>query len=238
MTDRLRQRGFTLIELLVAVALISIILSMAYGSYVTTTKSAEVCKSRIVLSEQGRRTLEHIARHIRCSYAGAVSDDDENVRNGTNQKVTEIKQSIDYFNGNARSQDGEILNLVTTCGLSEDKAAKEGLFEVCYRFNRRTRQIAISVMRFVGETQKARKRDWQVISDDVESVDLEFFDGEDWLRQWDFADKKELPRAVRIEIRGCNENLQRYDYRTVAYVSCRDSREVTQTETTAAAGKR
>ena len=219
MNDRLRQRGFTLIELLVAVTLISIILSMAYGSYVTTTKSAEACKSRIALSEQGRRTLEHIARHIRCSYAGAVSDDDENARNGTDQKVTEIKQSIDYFNGNARSQNGEILNLVTTCGLSEVGAAKEGLFEVCYRFNRRTRQLAISVMRFSGETQKARKKDWQVISDDVESVDLEFFDGEEWLHRWDFTDKKELPRAVRIEISGRNENLQRYDYRTVAYIN-------------------
>ena len=238
MNDRLRQHGFTLIELLVAVALISIILSMAYGSYVTTTKSAEACKSRIALSEKGRRTLEHIARHIRCSYAGAVSDDDENVRNGTDQKVTEIKQSINYFNGNARSQNGEILNLVTTCGLSADKAAQEGLFEVCYRFNRRTRQIAISVMRFVGETQKARKKDWQVISDDVESVDLEFFDGEDWSRRWDFTDKKKLPQAVRIGITGCNEKFQRYEYSTVAYISCRDNREVTQIEISVSADKR
>ncbi|UCF13986.1 MAG: prepilin-type N-terminal cleavage/methylation domain-containing protein [Phycisphaerales bacterium] len=219
MNNRMRQHGFTLVELLVAVALIATILSMAYGSYVTTMKSAEACKSRIVLSEQGRKTLERIARHVRCSYAGAVCDDNDDTGSSNDQQETKTEQRVNYFNGDARSPNGEILHLVTTCGLSEDREFEHGLFEVSYRFNRRTRQLATSEVRFVGKVQKTRKRDWKVISDKVESVDLEFFDGKSWLRRWDFTDKKGLPRAVRIEITGRNENLQRYDYSTVAYIN-------------------
>jgi prepilin-type N-terminal cleavage/methylation domain-containing protein len=219
MNDRLRQHGFTLIELLVAVALISIILSMAYGSYVTTTKSAEACKSRIALSDKGRKALEQISRHIRGSYAGAACDNDVNARNIAGSEQSQIEQSINYFKGDAGGLNGEILHLVTTCGLSEAKAAEDGLYEISYRFNRRTSQLAASAARFVGTAQKARKEDWQIVWDEVESVDLEFFDGENWLRRWDFTKKKKLPRAVRIEITGCNDSRQRYDYGTVAYIN-------------------
>jgi len=238
MNGRLRQHGFTLIEILVAVALIGIILSISYGSYVTTTKSAESCKSRIAISEKGRRALEHISRHIRCSYAGAVSKNEGNARSATGKEETQLERSVNYFKGDAGSRNGEILQLVTTCGLSENKETGKGLYEVAYKFNRRTRQIASIAARFVGTPQKARSKNWQVISDEVESVDLEFFDGEDWLRKWDFTKKKKLPRAVRIEIAGLNEDLKRYEYSTIAYISCSEGPEVTRTETSVSAGKR
>ncbi len=238
MNGRLRQHGFTLIELFVAVALIGIILSISYGSYVTTTKSAESCKSRIAISEKGRRTLGHISRHIRCSYAGAVSDNEENAGSITDKEEPRIEQSINYFKGYGGSRNGEILQLVTACGLSEAKAANEGLYDVAYRFNRRTGQLAASAARFVGKTENSRTRQWQVISDEVESVDLGFFDGEDWLSRWDFTKKKKLPRAVRIEITGRNEDLKQYEYSTIAYISCSENREVTRTETSVSAGKR
>jgi len=230
MNNRLQRHGFTLVELLVAVALIAIVLAMAYGSYFAISRSARACSSRIALSEQGRETLEQMARHVRCSYAGSVCDNTE-VEAGSDQTETEPGDSVSYFNSNPDAPDGEVLHLVTMSGSSAEKGATDGLFEVVYRFDKRTRELALSLARFVHASGEAETRDWRLIADEIESIDLAFFDGEQWLGRWDFKDKKELPRAVRIEISGENESLQRYDYSTVAYVSCRDYRAVTRTET-------
>ena len=231
MNNRLRQHGFTLVELLVAIALIAMVLSMAYGSYIATTRSAQACKSRIALAEKGRKTLEQIARHIRCSYVGSVSDVTENEKTGSVQTEVGPETTVSYFSGDARALNGEILCLVTTSGLAEEKGATDGLFEVVYKFDKRTSELALSLARFVGVAREAEKRNWRVIADQIESIDLAFFDGEKWLKRWDFEDKNGLPRAVRIEIGGENESFQRYDYSTVAYVSCRDYRPVTRIET-------
>jgi len=231
MNNRLQQRGFTLVELLVAVALIATVLAMAYGSYFAISRSARACSSRIALSEQGREALEQIARHVRCSYAGSVCDNTEDVEAGSDPTETEPGVSVSCFNGDPDAPDGEVLHLVTTSGLSAEKGATDGLFEVVYRFDKRTSELALSLVRFVAASREAERRDWRVIAGEIESIDLAFFDGEQWLGRWDFKDKKELPRAVRIGISGENESLQRYDYSTVAYVSCRDHRAVTRTET-------
>jgi type II secretion system protein J len=231
MSTRTQHRGFTLIELLVAVALISTVLSITYGSYVVTTKSARACKSRIALSEQGRTALEQIARHVRCSFAGSDSGRTEDSQARSDQPEAVPETTISYFDGNAHAPNGEILSFVSTNGLREEEGTKDGLFQVVYRFDRRRRELALSLARFVGTAERTGKRDWRVIADQVKSVDLAFFDGEKWLDRWEFEDKKVLPRAVRIELGGENESLQRYDYSTVAYVSCRDYQSEERTQT-------
>lgn len=230
MNSRLRQRGFTLVELLVAVTLIATVLSMVYGSYIAATRSAQACKSRITLSEQGRKTLEQMSRHVRCSYSGSNYDRDRNVPAGSTEVEIEPGNGVSYFSGDAHAPNGEILHLVTTSGSPEDDGAKDGLFEIVYRLDRRKRELALSLSRFAGEPGGARRRDWQVIAEGVKSVDLAFFDGEKWLPRWEFKDRKGLPRAVRIEITGENKSLQRCQYGTVAYVACQNYRTVTKTE--------
>ncbi|MHC4116302.1 MAG: type II secretion system protein GspJ [Planctomycetota bacterium] len=231
MTGRLRQQGFTLVELLVAVMLIATVLSLVYGSYIATTRSAQTCKSRIALARKGRKAIEQIARHVRCSYVGSVPDVAEHARTGASQPEVGSEIAVSYFSGDARAGDGEILRLVTTSGFTEDKGAANGLFEVVYKFDERTGELALSPARFVGALRETKKRDWRVVADQIESVDLAFFNGEKWLKRWNFEDEKGLPRAVRIEIGGENERFQRYEYGTVAYVSCRDYRPAVQTKT-------
>lgn len=232
MNSRPRQHGFTLIELLVAIVLIATVLSMAYGSYIATTRSAQACKSRITLSEQGRSTLEQMSRHVRCSYSGSDYDRDRNVpAAGSTGTEIELENSPDYFSGDAHAPNGEILHLVTASGSPGGNGAKDGLFEVVYRLDRRKRELALSQTRFAGESEgTGTARDWQVIAEGVKSVDLAFFDGDKWLPRWEFRDRKGLPRAVRIEITGENESGQRCRHGTVVHVACRNYRTATETE--------
>ena len=235
MNNRLDKNGFTLVELLVAVALIAAILCMVYGSYFATSKSAQTCKAKITASQQGRKTLEQMARQIRCSYAGMVNDpaEGEPLGSGSKQTIQKgmiLEENVCYFNGNSLAPRGEILHLVTTNRLLGEKQPADGLFEVTYKFDKRASLLSLSQREFVGTAKDTGVRNFQPIAEGIKSLELTFFDGDKWLRSWDYKDKKKLPCAVRIEI-GCDdENNRRYHYATVADISCQKNRERTQTE--------
>ncbi|MFC1634998.1 type II secretion system protein GspJ [Planctomycetota bacterium] len=223
--------GFTLVEILIALALIATILSMVYGSYFATSRSARVCQARIAMCNQGQMTLDQIARQIRCAYASLAKDADLG-KSGAQQKRIVRKDSMNYFTGSRNASNDEILRFVTTNGFAEAKEKPvKGLFVMTYRFDRRAGTLFLSQRRFIGTTKKAQKRDWMPIAKNIEYLELEFFDGMKWLRRWDFEDKKKLPSAVRMEI-GCrDEDNRQCDYGTVAHISCRNKRAGTHTET-------
>lgn len=237
MNDRLNKNGFTLVEILVAMSLIAAILSMVYGSYFATSRSAQACEISIAVSQQGQKALEQIARQIRCSYAGAVADDANSVRSDSNRKRMIPQESISYFSGDPDAPGGKILRLVTTNVRFEEKRPSEGLFEVTYRFDKNAGMLSLSQRRYVGSIQETEQDDWQLIADNVESLELAFFDGEQWLDDWEFKNKKKLPNAVRIEI-GCrDENYRLYRYGTVAHISCQRDHVRTRSEASASTSR-
>ncbi len=224
------KKGFTLVEILIALVLIATILSMVYGSYFATSKSARVCQARIMMCHQGRTTLDQMARQIRCAYAGIIKDAD--IDSGTHQKRIVREDGMNYFTGGRNASNGEILHFVTTNGFvgTQGKPVK-GLFEMTYRFDKRLGTLFLSRRRFIGTIKKTPKREWMPIAKNIEYLDLEFFNGRQWLSRWDYEDKEKLPSAVRMEI-GCrDEDNRRYDYRTVTYVSCHENDAGTNTET-------
>ena len=230
MNDRLYKNGFTLVEILVAMSLIAAIFSMVYGSYFAASRSAQACETRIAMLQQGQEMLEQMARQIRCSYAGAVVDDANSVRSGSNQKRMMPRESISYFSGDQDAPGGKILRLVTTNARFEEKRPSEGLFEVTYRFDKRAGMLSLHQRKYPGVAQESEQDDWQPIADNVESLELAFFDGEQWLDNWEFKDKKKLPNAVRIEISCRDENYRLYRYGTVAYISCQRDHVRTRSE--------
>ena len=213
--------GFTLVEILVALAIIVSIVSMVYGSYFATSKSAQAYKSKINLSQQGWKTLEQMTRQIRCSYASKA---DKNIYPASipQQGKAFPANVINYFNGNSDEPSGEILHLVTTNGFSVGLVPSNGLFEVTYKLDK-SRGLLFSSQRRFATTPKSveQKKKWQQISEDIESLKLSFFDGQKWQNKWDFNDKRELPFAVKINITWEDENRRQYQYGTIAYIFCR-----------------
>jgi type II secretion system protein J len=237
MNGKRGKNGFTLVEILVAVALIAAILSMVYGSYFATSRSAQVCQARIAMCHQGRTTLDQMAQQIRCAYAGTMANDADSGESGTQQTRTVPEGSVRFFNGSPNAPNGEILRLVTTNGFDEEKGPTDGLFEITYRFDKSTGVLSLSQGRFIGTAQKAEARNWRPIAENIECLELTFFDGRKWQRSWDFKDKEKLPYAVRIEISYEDDDYKRYEYGTVAYISCRRNRTGTDTETLVSVNK-
>ncbi len=220
MNSKSVKKGFTLIEILVAVAIIATIISMVYGSYFATSKSAQVCRKKIAMSQQGRILLGQMAQQIRCSYASSFKTSTTRAVKGS-LKNEEIQENIiNYFDGNSGEMGGEILNFVTTYSIAEEK--RPGLLKVTYKFDKRTGTLLFSQERFVDASDSLLgKKNWQPLAENIESIELAFSDGTQWLNTWNFKEKKELPYAVKIDITCQDENYQQYRYGTTAYICCR-----------------
>jgi len=220
MNSKSSKAGFTLVEILVAMAIIVTIVSMVYGSYFATSRTTQAYKSRITLSQQGRKVLEQMARQIHCSYAGKADKHTHSISIPQQGKAVPAS-AINYFNGNPDDPSGEILHLVTTNPASLRHIPAKGLFEVTYKLDKSRGLLFSSQRRFAATPKSAvQKKNWQPIAKRVACLELAFFDGQRWLNKWDFKDKRELPRAVKINVTYEGENHRQYQYGTIAYICC------------------
>ena len=213
--------GFTLIEVLVAVTIIVTIVSMVYGSYFATAKSADVYKAMMTISAQVRNVLERMARQIRCSYIGKIDEKKDVAGAGFKQTNIISKSPVIYFGYKSDTPGGGILHFVTTHKLFCEDGYASGLFDVAYKFDKNIGTLYLSQRRFTGSSEKySGDRNWRPVLTSVESVELEFFDGQEWCGEWDFEQKRKLPFAVRIGITCNDENYRQCRYGTVADIGC------------------
>jgi prepilin-type N-terminal cleavage/methylation domain-containing protein len=233
MSNKLNKAGFTLVEILVATAIIVTIVSMVYGSYLATLKTTEAYNVHINISQKAQAVLNRMARQIRCSYIpefqeSATEPTDlrgEDFRlpiadfqlKKTNRK-SQIENRKHFFYGDSDNSSGEILHFVTT---NSGQKSTDGLFETIYKFDKINRTLLISQKRFINAPKnKAEKKDWKIMLENITDIELTFFDGQQWVRSWDFVKEKNLPKAVRINITCEDENQRKIQYGTIADIYC------------------
>jgi prepilin-type N-terminal cleavage/methylation domain-containing protein len=232
--------GFTLFEILVAMAIIVAIVSMMYGSYFVTSKSIRVCKDKLSLSQQGQMVLTEMSRQIRCSYARCFNKPMSETASAHLSAKPADEPVIDYFSGNSDAPNGEILHLVTTNDAFGGKQeAGDGLFEVTYKFDKSRCMLFVNSKGFVSTSRDdVGKGPWRPIAKNVKAVELSFFDGRQWLGNWDFRNNGQPPCAVKIEIVSMDKNGRQYQCGTVADLLCRKNRaEKTRADILVSVGK-
>jgi type II secretion system protein J len=219
MKYRVNRSGFTLVEMLVAMAIVVSIVSMVYGSYFATAKSAEVYKAMMTTSESAGGLLQQMTRQIRCSYAGTAEASPASAEKTLARTQGILEEQVNYFKGGSDLPNGEILHLVTTARGLDD--CRDGLFDVVYKFDKSARTLLVSQRRFVETPMGlAQNREFSPVIEGLEDIGLQFFNGDEWADQWDFTQGKKLPRAVRISIACEDQNGRKCAYSAVACVYC------------------
>lgn len=233
MSNKFNKAGFTLIEILVATAIIVTIVSMVYGSYLATLKTTEAYNNQINESQKAQAVLNRMARQIRCSYMPEIQESTaeptdfrgEDFRlpiadfqlKKVNRK-SQIENRKYFFYGDSDNSSGEILHFVTT---NSGQKTTVGLFETVYKFDKVNSTLFISQKRFINTLKnKAEKKDWKIMFENITEIELTFFDGQQWVRSWDFVKEKNLPKAVRINITCEDKNQRKIQYSTIADIYC------------------
>lgn len=216
-----RKSGFTLIEMLVAMAIVVSIVSMVYGSYFATSKSARAYKAKMSASQFAADLLDQMARQIRCAYARAP----ESAKAGTRETLPKtqgiLRKPPDYFRGGPGALTGEILHFVTASSVYPVEDLRYGLIEVVYKLDRTTSALMVSATRFVETAMPlVEERDFTTVMDRVEYIELAFFDGSQWATEWDYSKTKKLPEAVTVSIACKDENGRLCEYAATAQTYC------------------
>ncbi len=226
--------GFTLIELLVALAMVATIVSMVYGSYAATSRSLEVYDSRLGCSQRAHLVLRLMTRQIRCAYAHIEPNDAQasppqtaKTLVKTEQKVTattsrtRIKKADPVFCGDPHNARGEVLRFLTTAGLAAGSAPQR-LACTRYRYDRTSKTLSIDRAAGTGRLgNQDPTPQWQVLLENVQSIELAFHNGRQWQPSWNATADKGLPRAVRIELTVIDKTGREYDLETTASVGYR-----------------
>ena len=222
MKTRHRQNGFTLVEILVAAAIILSILSCVYGTYFAISNSTQATRAKLTLSQQALKVLTQLTQQIRCSYTDTISDSAYTIKPVSKRKGKRTQNNPDFFSSYTDKPGEEILHLVTTNKFDMPQNSPAGLFDVTYKFDKSEGLLYLSQKRFVGTTKNsAEKKIWQPIAENIQSLELAFFDGHKWLDNWSFKNRKRLPNAVKIDITLEDQTSRTSRYGTVAYIYCR-----------------
>ena len=97
------------------------------------------------------------------------------------------------------SSDKAVLRFVTTSSRLSRKSVAGCLALVSYKVDP-GRGALLACEELYGRRGNEEDKDWRVVLEDLQEIELHFFDGVDWQTQWDSNAAGGLPRAVRIRL--------------------------------------
>ena len=176
---RERNQGFTLIELLIAVALSALLLVTVYATYFSIARTIETTSQSQEQLETGRVLLEMVKRDIR-GVTGGQFPLIGKLQEIDGKSVTSIE-----FVTSSRSSTNPFKWSKVAYALVEDEHGQK----VLIKKEARNPKDDINQLGKVFEVSRM-----------VSSFQLNFFDGTQWVDEWDSRSTGKLPKQVRIVV--------------------------------------
>lgn len=214
MSEQRNNPGFTLVEMLVALAMIATIVSMVYGSYAATSRSAEVYDSRLTCSQRADLVLRLLARQLRCAYRPPAEPNTTE-----SSRTSEIRKPSAAFLGGTRNPRGEVLDFLTTAPLGGGPNGSQGLARISYQHDATMGTLAVHCRPATGSIgAEDMGGPWQIVLHQVVDIEIEFHDGLQWQPQWNSETSRKLPRAVRLGLTVADRENRAYHCATTVEI--------------------
>lgn len=187
--------GFTLLEIMLAVVILAIIMSIIYGVVASTVQAQQRIEEVARLSEAGPALLSQIRSDFEAAF---------------------LPREGEYFVGLERKgSTGDRDRVDFVAGVMAYGAEREGDDPVFHGANELGYQVLDSTdPKAAGLGVLYRREDYSIdaeplkggrlieLYDRVRHFDLQYWDGEKWLGEWNSRRmKNRLPQAVRIELK-------------------------------------
>ena len=228
-----KRPAFTLLEIIIALSMLVLILGSVYGAYAATTRSLAHFKPKHALQQQARVFLQRVTSEIRCCYAGNQDISSQplpiNIRRGEKELLKQKDASL--FVGIEVSSGQSFLQFVTSAVTSKQDNSLGGLAIVEYMFDESTNTLSRRKRRYVdGFEDDNDNYDWFVVLENVQEITVEYFDGKEWLKEWDSNDMKGLlPKAVGISLVLQTEDIGPLSFISTVRIVCREAQSGTVT---------
>lgn len=218
-------KAFTLLEILIATTLIVLIISVSYGTFKAVTETTGRIKPQTDAALLHRSLTTQIARQIRGCFVNILDSlNDQYKPISTQRKPSET----DIFLAKNHAADGIFLQYITTHGFYFGKDPTQNLLAVRYRFDSIQKKWLYQQQPFIPGNKIKWTDDDIVIAENIETLSVRCFDGENWQKQWDFSKARQCPSALQIEYTTLDQNGQEQIYRIVANLNTQaESKEYT-----------
>ena len=213
---RLPADGFTLIEMLVALALVSTIATMVYGSYAAVSRSLDLYGSRMACCERTCLVLRLMARQIRCAFVPPSPTSP--IPSSPNSTSLALPAA---FRADSRDAGGTILSFITTAGLASGPDSPTGVARAMYRYDPAdgTLSIYCEPYRYAADDLPESGL-WRPILSGITRVDLQCYDGRQWQVAWN-GESEKLPQAVKIGVTILDEKNRAHEFEMIAPIASR-----------------
>ena len=226
MSERtVKREAFTLLEIIIALSMLVLILGSVFGTYTAATKSLAHSKPKHVLQQQATVFLQRIASEIRCSYAGYKDESPppatNNVRTGERERFRQEDSPL--FKGQEVSSGWSFLQFVTSAVASKREQCLGGLVIVEYMLDSSRSTLSRSKRRYIGGFEVDKDDyNWLVVLENVQAISIEYFDGDEWLDEWNSNDTEGLlPQAVRISLVMQSEDVGPLSFASTVKIVCK-----------------
>ncbi len=213
--------GFTLIELLVAIVLLAMIFTMVFGTFFYTINSAEQQEERAAIYHRVNFILNNLSQNMSSAYVplSSLSSDEENADPAFFVEDLQIEDadadSYSAFTTNARfggsQAAGEIAFVSYRVLDSQDVEMEEWLKD---ENNPLVLTCTLEPLWAQPEEDGQEPR-W---TQNIRSLNFEFFDGSEWLQEWNYEDQGILPEAVKIHLEVADSEGVTYAFSTTTRV--------------------
>jgi len=188
----MRQKAFTLLELIVAMALMVVVAACLYSSLYTGFRARRSAAAAVEPTITAANAIELLKQDIYCAVTGDgvlagsfLGMDSQEGKGGDNDSLSFYTTHL-YVSDDKPYGGVGIVELV----LAEDNDT-DGDF---YRLVRHVNTNLLS--------PRTLEYDEQVVCRNVRSLNFRYFDGLNWLDEWDStAHENTLPQAVEISLR-------------------------------------
>jgi len=179
------ERGFTLVEVLLAVALSALLLTIVYSTYFSINRSIDATAEDQDALETGRTLSELLKRDIR-----AISPAKQYPFSGKNHVIDgRTFGELEFVTTTLQETDPLRLRRVGYAFVITDKGEKILV-----------RKESNNLSKPLDNTAKAFE-----VSRTISGFELQFFNGTDWVPDWDSTISGALPAQIRITIDVPNE---------------------------------
>jgi general secretion pathway protein J len=191
-----KRRGFTLVEMLIAMMVLATVLTIAYRVFSSSYRALHQVDPDRDPFQTARIILDRMAEEIQSayyrpglSYTGFLGKDDVNDEAPSDSLTFSCMANFYWIKGIEGINESDFLKISYTLVDDQEERILMRAQDPSFRpFEENTEDLDTS------------KRGVHQLTDQVWGIDIHYFDGEEWIEEWNAEEKEGLPQAVEVKL--------------------------------------